>query len=153
MTIKIERELEHGPTYISIDSIPLIKITPICPLEIADQVAQFAAELLREETPGHPWTGQQLVVVNTTQNLYANEKAHPIMGLDGEMHTYPDIESAGELVFEMWIEHDHTPETAQVFRLVPVPIHHVKAAVRAHAEAMPPEDLAELGKSVQNLDG
>lgn len=153
MTVQIQKEFDYEPTYITADDESMVEISPACPREIADQVAQFAAELLRETTPGHPWAGQQFVVVNTSRDWYGDHTMHPIMGLDGETHTHPDIESAGGLVFEMWVEHDHTPETAQVFRLVPVPIHHVEAAVRAHAEAMPEEDLAELGKSVQNLDG
>jgi len=76
------------------------------------------------------------VVVNTaTKCTFSFGGEHPVMPLE-EPHTYETLESALEQVVDLHYEHGHTPETAVVYELVPVPTDKVQPLFEKMVETM-----------------
>jgi hypothetical protein len=89
----------------------------------ADSIKHMIETIQYERLGGRKPRGQQYVIVNTTHLIAwfdAARTAHPVMPGD-DPHTYPDLTSAAETLVDLHYEHGHTPDTAQVYFLVPVP--------------------------------
>ena len=66
------------------------------------------------------------VIPNTSEHRYVTMSGMAefyITSSDGDSHTYGTIEAAAERVAELHWEEDHTPESAPVCILVPLPFH------------------------------
>jgi hypothetical protein len=51
-----------------------------------------------------------------------------------ETHTHHTIKDGAELITQLLEEHDHTIESARLFKLVPVPLNEVADAIRQAVE-------------------
>jgi hypothetical protein len=89
----------------------------------ADSVKHLIETIGYERMGGREPRGQSYVIVNTTRLIpwfSTVRPAYPVMPGD-DPHTYPDLMSAAEMLVDLHYEHGHTPDTAQIYFLVPVP--------------------------------
>ncbi len=77
------------------------------------------------------YDGAQYVVVNVTHPIYAGIGEpywFPVMPGE-EPHTYGTLDEAAECLADLAEEYGHTPKTALIFKLEPVPIKEVERAL------------------------